>query len=55
MSKRARLYASHPERFHTDDLATELDSWIAIATAIKAKLDGEQSDATRPADRSEAT
>jgi hypothetical protein len=34
----ARLYASNPERFHTDDLVGELDTWITIATAIREKI-----------------
>ncbi|MFL9998293.1 ParB N-terminal domain-containing protein [Paraburkholderia sediminicola] len=34
----ARLYVSNPERFHTDNLIGDLDVWIAIATAIKEKI-----------------
>ncbi len=36
-----RLYASNPERFHTDDLVGELDVWIAKATALKESINGQ--------------
>jgi hypothetical protein len=34
----ARLYVANPERFHTDDLMSELDVWIETATAIREKI-----------------